>query len=764
MSVRNVSVEVDVASVAEVFGELTDEQRWVCWRAEDRGGRPTKVPYQPDGRRASSTDPTTWSTLHDAVQAHVREGYSGIGIVLGRGLGGVDLDACRNPETGEIAGWARGAIEEFHSYTEISPSGTGVKILARGAPAALPASVLPMSGEPINGKRPALEAYVSGRYFALTGEAVNGGGIADAGEAWGRLSAKLAEHAMRNGGGARRERKPTGSTEIPEELWPALEDETTAAGRLWRGEKDGGDKSGSGLDASLAATLGAMGFPDKAIEAALRSYRHGQVSATQDDRQVARLLGIAARRRRERSEDHGLTHDSLALKLGEGWPDARYVAKWGRWLFWDEARWATDETRLHMTRCRGFLRHKAEEVAEWAERKAEGLDAKAAEDLRKWAQREGDKLRSAYTVVQVIGLARSNETQAANVGQWDRDPMLLGTPGGTVDLRTGELRDPRPHDYIMKATAVEPAPPGTPTPIWDTFLRRIMAEDKNNDKDLSGYLRRFAGYALTGSIEEHAFVFGYGTGANGKGVFTGTVQGVLGDYANTVPTEMLMVTRNERHPTELARLGGVRLAIGSETEVGRTWAQGRIKSLTGGDRIAARFMRQDFFEFDPTFKLFIVGNRKPSLRGVDEGIRRRLHLVPFIVKIPAAEQDPKLPEKLRAEWPGILRWAIDGCLEWQERGLDPPGAVLAATDEYLAGEDAVGRWLEERVTENPQRWASSADLYESWRQWAETGGEFVISKKRLSQELQDRGFEPLTRSNQRGYRGLMPEPGGGPGS
>ena len=454
-----------------------------------------------------------------------------------------------------------GAIEEFHSYTEISPSGTGVKILARGAPAALPASVLPMSGEPINGKRPALEAYVSGRYFALTGNAVNGGGIADAGEAWGRLSAKLAEHAVRNGGGARREREPTGSTEIPEELWPALEDETTAAGRLWRGEKDGGDKSGSGLDASLAATLGAMGFPDKAIEAALRSYRHGQVSATQDDRQVARLLGIAARARGERSEDHGLSHDGLALELGDAWPDACYVAAWGRWLFWDGARWAPDKTLLHMTRCRDFLRHKAERKA------------------------KGDKLRSAHTIAQVIGLARSNANQAADVGQWDRDPMLLGTPGGTVDLHTGELRDPRADDYITKVTAVEPAPPGTPTPIWDTFLRRIMAEDT----DLIGYLRRFAGYALTGSIEEHAFVFGYGTGANGKGVFTGTVQGVLGDYANTVPTEMLMVTRNERHPTELARLGGVRLAIGSETEVGRTWAQGRIKSLTGGDRIAARF-------------------------------------------------------------------------------------------------------------------------------------------------------------------------------
>ena len=452
------------------------------------------------------------------------------------------------------------------------------------------------------------------------------------------------------------------------------------------------------------------------------------------------------------SDDIDLTDDGLALKLGERWTDARHVAAWNQWLFFKGSRWVVDECLEHMMRGRDFLRKKAEALEEWAEKKAESLDARDRESFLRGARGKAYRLRSAHTVVQVVGLARSNEAQAAEVAQWDRDPWLLGTPGGTVDLRTGIVRDARQEDYITKATAVAPALQRTPTPLWAAFLKRIMG----GNEEQVGYLQRFAGYALTGSIQEHAFVFGHGTGANGKGVFTRTLQGVLGDYALTVPTEMLMVTRNERHPTELARLRGVRLAIGSETEVGKTWAEARIKSLTGGDRIAARFMRQDFFEFDPEFKLLVVGNHKPSLRGVDEAIRRRLHLVPFTVNIPAAKQDPKLSAKLKNEWPGILRWAIDGCLQWQEEGLNPPPAILEATDQYLVGEDAVGQWLEECTRKDANGFSSSRDLYNSWKQWAEANGEFLISRKRLGQELTDRGYHPHRQpgGGARGYVGL----------
>jgi putative DNA primase/helicase len=322
----------------------------------------------------------------------------------------------------------------------------------------------------------------------------------------------------------------------------------------------------------------------------------------------------------------------------------------------------------------------------------------------------------------------------------------------TVDLRSGQLCEPDPLDYITKTVACEPAAPGTPAPLWTSFLERITAADQ----ELQSYLRRVAGYCLTGFVKEHVLFFLYGTGANGKSVFVNTLVGLWDDYAITVNTDMLMMSNTDRHPTEIARLRGVRLAVGSEIEIGRTWAESKIKSLTGGDRLQGRFMRQDFFEFDPQFKLMIVGNNKPSLRGVDEAIRRRLHLIPFTVTIPVKERDPNLLEKLRPEWPAILRWTIDGCLEWQRQGLNPPQAVCEATNSYLEAEDTFELWRDECTTQDMHAWESSADLWASWKAWAERTGEYVGRQRQFSDKLAEHGFAPErdgTRANRRGYRG-----------
>jgi putative DNA primase/helicase len=249
--------------------------------------------------------------------------------------------------------------------------------------------------------------------------------------------------------------------------------------------------------------------------------------------------------------------------------------------------------------------------------------------------------------------------------------------------------------------------------------------------------------------------FLYGGGANGKSVFINTLIGIWNDYALTIGTDMLMVSNTDRHPTEIARLRGARLAVGSEVEIGRTWAESKIKGLTGGDRLQGRYMRQDFFEFDPQFKLMIVGNHKPSLRGVDEAIRRRLHLIPFTVTIPTAERDRDLPEKLKAEWPAILRWAIDGCLEWQRQGLNPPAAVCDATKDYLASEDTLGQWIGERCVLSPAiDWTSVKCLYDDWRDWAMTRGNHPGSTKSFSQRLDERGFERKTRNKGPGFLGI----------
>ena len=405
--------------------------------------------------------------------------------------------------------------------------------------------------------------------------------------------------------------------------------------------------------------------------------------------------------------------EALAQRFTEQHQHAlRYVAVWGRWLIREPAVWRFDDTLRAFDLSRALCRQVSAECNN---------------------PRTADSIASAKTVAAVERLAKADRRHAATTDLWDSDPWLLNTPGGVVNLHTGMTRAHHHADYMTKVTAVSP---GGDCPLWRSFLNRITA----GDAELQAFLQRVAGYCLTGSTREHALFFGYGTGGNGKGVFLNTLTGILGGYATVASIETFTASAGERHPTDLAMLRGARLVTAQETEEGRRWAESRIKALTGGDPVTARFMRQDFFTFQPAFKLFIAGNHKPGLRNVDEAIRRRLHLIPFEVKIPAAERDHDLPEKLKAEWPGILAWAIQGCVEWGMDRLAPPDAVVRATDDYLEAEDAMGLWIGQCCLTGAYRNDTSAALFGSWKRWAEAAGEQAGSQKRFGQALQARGF------------------------
>ena len=424
-----------------------------------------------------------------------------------------------------------------------------------------------------------------------------------------------------------------------------------------------------------------------------------------------------------------LTEIALADRFVDRHHDElRFVAGWNRWMWYDGFRWLTERTHLAFEYAKLICRQAAMEAGEPA---AAGI-------------------ATSRTTAAIVTLARADRRLAATSDQWDRDAWLLNAPDETIDLRTGLAQAPQPDDYITRMTAVRPDPEW-PIITWLAFLGRTFGEDA----ELIGYVRRVLGYALTGSTSEQAMFFGYGTGANGKSVLIDTVAGILGDYHRTAPIETFTVSATERHPTELAALRGARLVTAIETEEGRRWAESRIKALTGGDTIAARFMRQDFFEFKPEFKLVIAGNHKPGLRSVDEAMRRRFNLIPFGTTIPPEERDPGLTEKLRLEWPGILAWMIDGCLQWQERGLDPPKAVTDATTAYLEAEDAMGAWLQECCAINARHSEASAALYGSWKAWAERAGEKPGSQKRFAQTLEARGFTPRRTKTERRFEGLM---------
>lgn len=392
----------------------------------------------------------------------------------------------------------------------------------------------------------------------------------------------------------------------------------------------------------------------------------------------------------------------------------RFCHDHGCWFEWTGAVWKKNGT----ARAFHYARELARQMAENQDRKTEITARKAA------------------FAGAVERFARADPAFAVTSEIWDRDPMLLGTPNGTVDLRTGLLRPARPDDGITKATAVTPADTAE-CPLWLCFLDETFG----HDAAMVRFVQQWAGYSLTGLTQEHALVFGFGDGGNGKSVFVNVHVGVAADYAVTASMDVFIAASGDRHPTDLAMLRGARMVTASETEEGRQWAESRIKQLTGGDRISARFMRQDFFTFLPAFKLTIIGNHKPGLRNVDNAARRRFNLVPFTRK--PATPDRHLEEKLKTEWPGILRWMIDGCLDWQRNGLIRPEAVQAATEAYFDEQDLISEWLAEKCIvdqHNANRMSTTQELFASWTIFAKAANEPAGTEKAFAQKLEKDGF------------------------
>ncbi|WPB86417.1 phage/plasmid primase, P4 family [Sediminicoccus rosea] len=405
--------------------------------------------------------------------------------------------------------------------------------------------------------------------------------------------------------------------------------------------------------------------------------------------------------------------DALALAFSDRHAgQLLHVPEWGAWLRWDGCRWAFDKTLAVYDLARLICREAA--IA-------------AEEGGRRDEQAAAAKLASAQKVSAVERLARADRRHARPADAFDADPWALNTPGGVVDLRTGGMRQHGTADLFTKVTAVAP---GGDCPRWRRFLNEIM----QGDAEAIAYAQRWCGYALTGSTREHAFLFLYGPGGNGKSVLLNTLAHVMGDYATTADMELFTVGGGNSHPTGLADLRGARLVLAQETEQGRALAEAKIKAMTGGDRIKARFMRQDFFEFQPVFKLVMTGNHRPVIRNPDEAMRRRLHLLPLTYKPPAPDRD--LAEALQREAPGILAWAIEGCMAWQSERLGSCPTMLEATAEYFAEQDLIAQWLAERCEAVRHGEAPSSALFRDWQAYAKDRGEEAGTSKTFSAALE----------------------------
>jgi len=312
----------------------------------------------------------------------------------------------------------------------------------------------------------------------------------------------------------------------------------------------------------------------------------------------------------------------------------------------------------------------------------------------------------------MIALARTEPEIVASPAAFDSDHFLLNVLNGTIDLRTGDLRPHNRADMITKLAPVE-YDAGALAVEFQRYLDKSLP-----DLEVRKRIQLFLGYSLTGSVREQEFDFWIGKGGNGKNVLADVVCAALGDYAMTGAPELLLEKKNEAHPTELADLEGRRLVVCSEIEQGRAWAEARIKQITGDRTIKARRMKQDFIEFPSTSKLIVLANTKPRVRGTDDGIWRRMRLVPWAIQVPKAEQDKGLLDRLIAdELPGVLAWLVRGCLEWQQHGLPSAKAIDIATADYRADQDVLGLWIRDRCRLDSGAWQATDELHKDYLAW-----------------------------------------------
>lgn len=408
-----------------------------------------------------------------------------------------------------------------------------------------------------------------------------------------------------------------------------------------------------------------------------------------------------------------------------------HVVESGQWLLWDGKRWVPD--------CDGAMTRLFVHVMNETGRQAfEHHDRTRTEVSVKHALKSTD----AGKVAAGLQMLRSIYGVSVSVNDLDADPWMIGTQDGMIDLRTGKPATPDRAKLITKKIGTRFDAKAT-CPEWKRFLETVTA----GDAELSAFLQTAVGYTLTGSVEEQCLFFLYGTGQNGKGVFSETIKALIGDYGQTAPESLFVKDRNQSASNDIARLAGCRMAIAAELEEGAAFAESRIKALTGGDTITARFLHREFFDFLPTHRFWISGNHKPSVKGSDLGIWRRIRLVPFTVRIPDSEKDPRLAAKLKAELPGILNWALEGCLRWQRDGLQTPECVRLATQEYRDDEDVLGQFLAESTAEDRDDRVLMSSLYEAYQRWAASGGiRHPLTARIFNKKLEERGMH-RTKSN-----------------
>ena len=759
--------------------ELKALPQWVCWiPGKPRpDGKIPKIPTNPHtGKAAKVNDSKTWGTFDQAYQYFLtHENIQGVGFVFTDGYVGIDLDHCFLAN-GKVTPLAEKILNMVQTYTETSQSLTGLHLIVRGVKPEKRSKISKINTVGGEVEKKEIEVYETGRFFAITGDVffnrhqINQIDLHPFYQEFFQSAIQAKAPAMPNAN------TMTDDDALIRKASEAHDGQSFLA--LWQGDTSN-FASASEADWALCRKLAFWtGNNSESIDRLFRQsglmrekwnekhngngHTYGQITIQNAIKRTKTTYTPAPITRAPHPADsvsntsEPLQHaqigeddikpenDELSTHTTDMGNARRLVKHYGHkirfcvdqntWYIWNKHQWQMD-TRNNAKIVKLAKRTGQKIYAECADIEDKGERLERV----KWAKKSEEKKR----IVDMIFLAQTEDEIEIEAKQLDADPFLLNCKNGVIDLKTGELRPHAPTDFMTKYVPIEYDPKAS-CPKWEEAIMKYMGADQDDIKasELVFFLQRAVGYSLTADKSEQCLFFLYGDGKNGKSTFINTISKLLGDYFQHVRIESLLAKQTDTIPNDIATLPGARMVVSSEIPENRRMNETLVKDLTGGDAITARFLRQEFFTFHPVFKLWIFGNDKPIVSPSD-AMFRRIKMIPFNVQIPEEERDPHFEQRLEEELPGILRWAVEGCSNWLRDGLNPPQAIIDATNAYRDEMDILTDFIEECCFVLPSAKVKMKDLYEEFQRWSNSLGKSAISKHDFNRRLEKRLYPAI---------------------
>lgn len=717
------------------------------------------------GALARSNDESTWSSFDDALSASVE--YDGIGFFFKEPYIGIDIDDVRvdidryrndDHKDDERPNIVSEFVDMLGSYAEVSPSGNGIHIIVKGE--------LPAEGR----RKGNVEIYTSGRFFTVTGDAIGGYTHISDDSDYGKINFLHSKYISSNEPTPKRELNESQGNDLTEDRIIQIA-ENSQNGMRFKLFMNGGWEQfyTSQSEADMAFSNDLAFWTARDYRKMDNIFRESSLMRDKwDTKRGDSTYGAATLNKAisdcfnvfspKPSEDefqlYVLDQDTKVVKNkfysyddtgnAERFKDLNgeilrysYVRK--SWFFYSGKIWCADQE--------GKIKKLADETIEKMKQERVHVPEDGnEEDVIKLFQRHIKSTRNHNGKTNMI--KESEHLLSVSTEQFDNDLHLFNVQNGYLDLKNGVLLPHEREKFFTKLSNVEYTNKAD-CPMWESFLNQIF----NNDQDLIEYIQRAVGYSLSGSTEEQMMFILYGNGRNGKSVFLDILNEIFGSYATNIQPQAIMVKQQSSNANpDIAKLAGARLVTTTEPNEGQRFDEGLIKQLTGGDRVTARFLYEDEFEFTPQFKLWMATNHKPFIRGTDDGIWRRMAIIPFNVQIPEHKVDKKLTHKLKREINAILHWCLEGYLNWQQHGLKEPNVVKLQRDEYRTEMDSIEAFIQECCDVESHYSVKATDIFQSYDNWARDNNEYKMSSTKFGRELSKK-FTKF-RSNGTYYKGI----------